>query len=466
MEAQSAALQAETEWPVHAGGRALLCAVPATALPPRRPPEDCPQSLVPPGDLCQGIAVSAARLRAAARAAAAKATWSPTATAGAWRWTAVSGAIASDICELLLTAIARLPAGPGIPPPGHALAAAEAMAAARAAWQAAAGSWQRVSTENPSSVSLAMNEAGDLITRLGRLAFGDPAWTPRRAGRGGTAAPPPQGAAVPGILAALHETAETFADLAAADLAGIGAAWRASRFYAPRQRPQRGVHGRPRLFAPASALQVAAVTGAYRTAAAAACGAAAAMGAIARVMDLPTLPLALARALDDLAPAAVPPPAAGPVELMVAAVTADRRLLSRAVALDRAVLALSAEAAASAFPGPTAALPAGLAARRAFRQALAAEMRILRGAAGMTQRQLAVAARVSTNSIVDIENAHGSRAPAVVRRAAAAAGAPPDAVTRLGALAEAAAPRTPQPGGNGGPAPGYKPRLPQGGGAL
>src|SRR5262249_17941952 len=94
MEARSAALQADAECPVPPAAGRLVAAVPSTQLPPRRPPEAVPRDPEAPGTLCQGIAGSAARLRAATLTAAAEAAWSPAASASGWRWSAVSGAVA------------------------------------------------------------------------------------------------------------------------------------------------------------------------------------------------------------------------------------------------------------------------------------------------------------------------------------------------------------------------------------
>ena len=56
--------------------------------------------------LCEGIAVSAERLRILARRQAADARWSPAATAAAWRSTAAAAAAAGHASELVLRSLA------------------------------------------------------------------------------------------------------------------------------------------------------------------------------------------------------------------------------------------------------------------------------------------------------------------------------------------------------------------------
>lgn len=436
-DAQSAALHAETEWPVPAAGQILLGAVPVTALPPRRPPPGPGQPAEQSLALCEGITASAARLRRAARLAAAGASRSPAASAGAWRWTAVSGAIASDATEMLLAALDALPSAP---PAAGLLAASRAMGAARQAWHEAAASWGQVSTDGPARESRPVTEARDLITRLGRLAFADPSWVPSQPRRGaaGRAADLPEDIAVPVVAAALHEAAEAIADLAVFDLAGIEAAWSASRFYVPARHPAAGDRAAGQLlFTPAPRKLLTAVTGAYREAVAQSARAAAAMGATAQVMGLPSQPLALARALGSHDPVPCAPQPAGRVEMLVTALSDDGRLRQRAAALDVAEARLAAQAAATGFPAPGARPPAG--SRQSLRRALGAELRRLREQAGQSRPQLAAAAGTSVKVIEAVEYARGAAPPDVVRAAAVALAAPPEVVAKVGALADAAA---------------------------
>jgi hypothetical protein len=93
---------AHRDLPVPADGRTLLHAIPANTTPARQSPVD--SESVP--ELCDGIMVSAERLRQLARAFTGQARWSPDATSLSWRTDAHCSAIlchASDITVRTLT---------------------------------------------------------------------------------------------------------------------------------------------------------------------------------------------------------------------------------------------------------------------------------------------------------------------------------------------------------------------------
>ena len=97
--------------PVTASDRQLLDAVPVRVTPGRWPPyagETVPQ-------LCEGIVVSAERLRSCARLLVADAHWSPLVTAASWHWTATSAAITHDACGIILRSAAEGARHLGVP---------------------------------------------------------------------------------------------------------------------------------------------------------------------------------------------------------------------------------------------------------------------------------------------------------------------------------------------------------------
>lgn len=103
MAADLAIRWAAERTPVTASDRQLLGAVPVHVLPGRLAPysgETVPQ-------LCEGIAVSAERLRISARQHAADAQWSPLVTAASWHWTATAAAITHDACGIILRSAAE-----------------------------------------------------------------------------------------------------------------------------------------------------------------------------------------------------------------------------------------------------------------------------------------------------------------------------------------------------------------------
>jgi hypothetical protein len=128
---------AMTADPGAATDRELLMGIPPAA-PPDRDVPDRPETAA---GLCAGIAVSAERLRSAAFAMPAGAAASAQVSGPAWQRTAMAAAIASDIADSALRALAvRASCLSSCPVDRHRLtAAASASAGARDAWVQAAG---------------------------------------------------------------------------------------------------------------------------------------------------------------------------------------------------------------------------------------------------------------------------------------------------------------------------------------
>jgi len=355
--ASAAAAPARHADPPAASDLVVLYAVPAAAperVPPRRgEPDD---------ELCQGIIASAARLQAAAITAAGRPAWSPTATAGAWRWDAAAGAVASHLSELVLRAAAARAAELGLPGADEAAAAADAMAAAVPRWHFLGIKLGQVTTEIRFLASPEVTEASDLLVRLGRLSHASPAWTPAIRDRGplrSPAAMAPDPDAVTGLLAAVHHAACALEVTAIADRAAVRAAFGAGRLHVPtRSMPER--LDIPRPYAPAPAGRAEDIDGVYATCAAAAGQAVQALDRAAAAAGAPSEFLAAARAAAS-ARAAVRPslgmpagrvrPGAAERDLRVRGIT-DLDLLLRAVAIDASAQVLNAEAGHSRPPRP------------------------------------------------------------------------------------------------------------------
>ena len=252
-----------------APGRRLLRAIPAYSVPTRRPPAD-PAGAGDPepvAGLCEGIAVSAERLRVLARRQAADARWSPAATAVAWRSTASAAAATGHASELVLRSLAERA---GEVDPAHVaqlVTAADAVAQAWPAWLRVGTAWGKMTTESSSRVSLAVIETSDLLLRMGRLAWRDPGWMPGRRQLGpqrDPAALAPDRRSVAAVLAAVHHTWDALAKIASADGQAVAAAGAARRLYLPAASLGRRIRYR---YGGAPAERVDALLDAYWTAA-------------------------------------------------------------------------------------------------------------------------------------------------------------------------------------------------------
>ena len=262
-----------------------------------------PRAAETAADLCGGITRSASRLQAAARGAAQRAAWSPTETAGAWRWTATAGAVTSHLTEAVLRSLAAR-AGPLGLPEGDLHAAAAALAASQASWHQVTAAWGLITTETRFLATPAVTEASDLIVRLGRLACDNPAWTPAAAHHAPLRDPAvlaPDAAAAAAIVAAVHYAACAFERVAAADLGAVEAARQALRLYVPTRiipdarRRKNDWRTIPRAYVIAPEEQTAALIEAYRAAVTASGQAAQALDQAALAAGAPSRAMALAR---------------------------------------------------------------------------------------------------------------------------------------------------------------------------
>jgi hypothetical protein len=350
----------------------LLMAIPARAVPERRPP----QTQETTAELCQGAVISAIRLRASVCTAAGQAAWTELVTAESLRWTATAAAVACHISENILRMLAGDVGSDPLDTENPLRGAAEAASHASASWRNVVASWSQMTTETTGLTSPGIPDAGDLIVRLGRLAFDDAEWTPARARQARLRGP--AGVAVGDeqameVLAAVHHAADTLARVAAAEVDAVGTAIGAWRLYAPTRTLPEYVDV-PYRYGPATPADTAALIEAYRAAADATTRAVAALDTVAIGLNAPSRLLAAARAATrqgraphvsydaDLRAAHgqsadpatgpssgnYPPPALppGPVEQAVRdlGTKADPGLLLRAHAIDTAARQLIAEA--------------------------------------------------------------------------------------------------------------------------
>ena len=231
-----AAVYGAQEDPPSAEATQLLAAVPLN-VPPAAQPRSQPE-LVP--QLCDGITITAERLRHATRAFAATARWAPEATSVSWRRDALASAITthSSVFTLrMLTQRARqLSFDTAIQ--AQLSTAAMAMNAVWPAWYKVARQWDIIITGRypPGSLTPVAAEIGELALRTGRLARRDPHWTPARTGLGLIRDPAtlaPARGDVPAVLAAVHHAADAIARIAAEDRLAVRQAAVDGRLYIP-----------------------------------------------------------------------------------------------------------------------------------------------------------------------------------------------------------------------------------------
>jgi hypothetical protein len=282
--------------PASAADGELLAAIPVNVRAAREPPQEGETV----AEIAAGVAASAARLRQIAWVTADRSAWSPVMTADSWQWTATAAAVACHVSGLMLQAqIDHHGSEAGAPGLGGELRlAAEATARACGRWRAAAAAWQQVMTETKGLTAPTVPDAGDLVVRLGRLAFGDPAWTPSAGSR--TPVRDLTDRSADGVrflvaVEAMHHAAEALARAGAADLRAVGTAVRASRLYVPtRTLPER--YDVPYKFGHATPAQAAAVVDAYQAAREAAAHMVENLDALAVTLHSPSRILAAARA--------------------------------------------------------------------------------------------------------------------------------------------------------------------------
>ncbi len=210
--------------------RELLRAIPLYPPPGRVPPDQGEGH----AELCTGIMATAERLRAQSFLAS----WQdPQPGSGpAWQNSSQACAIASDLASRVMPMLASRAGGLGIPldeaagGPGDASAA---LAGARDAWLALASCWQVITTDSQDPASPITTDTADLVVRMGRLASGEPRWTPawRQKAPWDAARLAPDGPGLRLALAAIHHAGDAIETIARADLRGIQSADRARRLY-------------------------------------------------------------------------------------------------------------------------------------------------------------------------------------------------------------------------------------------
>jgi hypothetical protein len=292
--AHASAAQTAGITPVTADDKELLYGIPAAYPPARIPPGDSETVR----DLCAAIAVTAERLRLAAFIAPDHAAWSPSVSARGWERSARAAAIASHTAGQAL----RILCGqPGLLHPAETatvLATGKRLTTARDAWLRTAQTLNGITTESIHSLTRTATEAQDLMLRLGRLATGNPRWTPakhdQRPDRRAPASLATDQATARAVLAALHQAADALAMLADRDLAVITTAETAGRLYVPtRQLPAR--YDIPHPYGPAPGNRAAELMTAYLSTITATRAAANHLADLALQTEAPSKVLALAR---------------------------------------------------------------------------------------------------------------------------------------------------------------------------
>jgi hypothetical protein len=290
----------------------MLRAIPANSVPDRRPPQPGESIAV----LAEGIENSAARLLAIVSRTAGQAVWSPAATADSWKWTATAAAIISHLSEHLLRSMARRASQWACPRGTNSMlgAAAEATGDACAQWRAVAVAWDGLYTETRGLTAPGITDMGDLVLRVGRLAFTDPDWTPARA-RKASLRDPAELTPAAVLVTTLHQAADALAQVATAALRDVRAAEDAERLYTPtRTLPATYDIPYPYWHAPPATADV--LLGAYKEAVRASNQAATALGTAAVCLGVPNTRLLPHLAGADLAENASP-------ELVGTALAAD-----------------------------------------------------------------------------------------------------------------------------------------------
>jgi hypothetical protein len=262
----------------------ILYTIPATTLPARRPPTES-ESVA---DLCEGIAISAARLKAAAFTMPTEADWSEHISAPAWRR---ATRLAASISELAFQA---LQAAANEQHPGLRVAS-DALGAASEGWRQAACAWQSTVTDTGSPESATTVEAEDLMLRLGRLVTTKPAWTPARQTWPSADIPDPDDEhQFTQILGPIHHAIDALTTMAAADLQTITRFACTQRFYTP-ARLLDPARRQSREYVATSAQQIGLLTNRYQRVVSESTRAADVLDELALRYNASSKPLALAR---------------------------------------------------------------------------------------------------------------------------------------------------------------------------
>ncbi len=296
--AGAAVQAAHRRHPPSADAHRLLCAIPANFPPPRIAPSGHEQV----SDLSHGIIVGAERLRHMALASGRQARWSPTATSASWRKDALASAIIGHASEFILRGLTeragQLTLSPAICAQLHS--AADASSQAWPTWRVIAHHWDIASTgiHRGAGPAPATAELGDLVLRIGRLAYCNQHWTPARAHASHTRNPADLAPALGDITcvaAAVHTAADAVTRIVAEDREAVRAAAADHRLYVPAFARTNAAVVRRR-YRPASPPRVDEILASYDDAIEVSTRATSKLDDLALALDAPTWPLAASRA--------------------------------------------------------------------------------------------------------------------------------------------------------------------------
>jgi hypothetical protein len=306
--AGAAVQAAHRRHPPSPDARRLLGAIPANFPPPRLAPSGHEQV----SDLGHGTIITAERLRHAVLASTRRASWPPIATSASWRKDALAAAIIGHASEFILRGLAerarQLGVGTAICAQLHG--AADSSSQVWPTWRAIAHHWDIASTgihrgTGPTPVAA---ELGDLVLRIGRLAYRSQHWTPARA-HASHIRDPTDLAPTPGditcVVAAVHTAADAIAHIAAGDREAVRVAAADHRLYVPAFTRTNAAVVRRRYRA-ASPSRVDEILGSYDNAIEASTRAASKLDDLALALDAPTWPLTTLRGQPTKRPARLP----------------------------------------------------------------------------------------------------------------------------------------------------------------
>lgn len=291
-------LQADLrQHPPSGQARKLLTAIPANFPPPRQPPAS--GESVP--ELCQGITVTAERLRHAALKFTARARWSPAATSTGWRKNALAAAITGHATQIILHTLAERASQLGLDPAIQAglRTASQDLQAAWNAWRATAHQWDIISTgrhRNPHPAP-AGPEFEDLAVQVARLTYHNPRWTAALASNGPIRDPAslaPAAQDLTAVLAAVHQAIDAITRAGAEDQDAVRTASADNRLYLL-TRLMPAECDIPRPYGPAASSRTRELLTSYNTATAASTRAASSLDDLAVALDTPTWTLAALR---------------------------------------------------------------------------------------------------------------------------------------------------------------------------
>lgn len=275
----------------------LLAAIPANFRPPRQP--SASGESVP--ELCQGITVTAERLRHAALKFTPRARWSPTATSTAWRKNALAAAITGHASQIILQSLSERASQLGLDPAVQAglRMASQDLQTAWNAWRTTAHQWDIISTghhRNPHPTP-AGPEFADLALQVARLAYRNPRWTAAFARNGPIRDPAslaPAAKDLTAVLAAVHHAIDAITRAGAEDQDAVRTASADNRLYLP-TRLMSAKCDIPRPYTPAPPSRASTLLASYGTATAASTRAAITLDNLAVALSAPTWTLAALR---------------------------------------------------------------------------------------------------------------------------------------------------------------------------